>query len=131
MVVEIPEDAYTAEAQIGFQYDDSNEFAYGAGIDNVRIYANTTGVDKLDEKIDMQVFPNPSDGRFRIYFTGIDREDIPYRLVTLDGREIENSKFVIRGESSFELDLRSRPDGIYYLSVDLPEKTFSRILVKN
>ena len=130
MTLEIPEDAYSGEAQIGFQYDDSNEFAYGAGIDNFRIYTSSTSVDEVIDQPYLQVFPNPSDGRFRIAIGMPDLDKVTIRVVDIEGRKVRESIIPVGGANNIELDLSSEPAGVYYLFLDTPSSTISRTLVK-
>ncbi len=128
MSIEIPTAAYTGEAQIGFEYNDSNEFAYGAAIDNISININTTGVDEIVDMAGIEVFPNPSTGRFEILIDG--KNDIlhKFKVTSIDGREILSES--IKGVKRKSLDLSAYPDGIYYLILESSEEVVSRKLVK-
>ena len=128
MSFEIPADAYTSEAQIGFQYNDSNEFAYGAAIDNINIKTNSTGLDEIVDMTSVDVFPNPSTGRFDILIDGGNDMLYTLKLTSIDGREILSES--IKGVKRKSLDLSAYPDGVYYLILESPEEIVSRKLVK-
>jgi len=128
--IEIPPDAYTAEAQIGFQYNDSNEFGYGGAIDNVIVKVNTTGIDNIQNTCNVSVFPNPSSGKYEIIFEGASGNAMPVKVYSYDGQEVWSAIKRVYGSGKIELDLSAFADGIYYLRVRDEEKTLSKKLIK-
>ena len=130
MTVELPQDAYTSEAQIAFQYDDSNEFAFGAAIDNVMIRTNSTSIETISTEIGFSVFPNPSSGKYDLVFEGIEEGRLKVNLYSAAGLKIWSDMLPVSGSGKMELDLSEYPDGIYYLVVGAKSGQVSRKLLK-
>jgi len=128
--IEIPAEAYVSRAQIAFKYTDSNEFAYGCAIDNVTLKANTTGIQSLNDKRDLLIYPNPSSGKYRLEFNGFTDDEIRLEVFSIVGSKVLSK--TIRGTSgkSIEIDLSEQADGIFYLMVEDSENITWKKLVK-
>ena len=64
--VDLPEKALTKTSQIGFYYDNSNQFAWGAAVDDVQLFINSTSSKAIENPLAVRVFPNPNQGSFSI-----------------------------------------------------------------
>jgi photosystem II stability/assembly factor-like uncharacterized protein len=116
--VNLPEKALGATTQIGFYYDNSNQFAWGAAVDDVNLFLNTTSSRTIDNPMEVRVYPNPSLGRFSVKLeTGLPGP-VVMQVVNVNGqvvllKNIENYS----GNSVEMVDLSSQPKGVYQLTI--------------
>jgi len=114
--INIPDSALVDGIQLGFYYDDSNEHAWGAGVDDVQLFVNTTSVFNLALDQSLVVFPNPSKGPFEISLK--DSEAGSYNLSLFDqtGRMVL-SKTMTSSDGNLQesFDLSQEGAGIYTL----------------
>jgi hypothetical protein len=116
--INLPEEALTEEAQIGFFYDDSNEHGWGAGVDLVELFHNTTSVNLLSQNADIKVFPNPNKGMFEIRFSGLSEPDLKIFVYDVRGRAVYNNELINPLSDHVErIDLSDHPAGIYQLVI--------------
>lgn len=97
----------------------------------ITICANTS-VNDLQDKISLHVYPNPSGGLFKLEANTAGMENVQLIISDMLGRVIYSEDNITRN-SAFqrELDIRSQPNGIYFLNIK--SSTYSRAikLVKN
>ncbi|MCK5820693.1 MAG: M6 family metalloprotease domain-containing protein [Bacteroidales bacterium] len=130
MSIDIPQDYYSGEVQVGFQYNDTEDLSYGTGIDNVLIQGIQTNTKLIENNSAYSIFPNPSDGGFNLQLTGISGET-SIRILNLQGKEVWRKELFVQGVRHQEtLDLKEMSDGIYVLIVHNQQNTFSEKLIK-
>jgi hypothetical protein len=104
--------------QIGFYYTNSNTFAYGAAIDDVQLFMNTTSAKAIDYLSDITVFPNPGNGLFNLNMVLAKPGDVTIRVINITGQTILERKLdYSSGMISESLDLTGQPKGIYQLII--------------
>jgi hypothetical protein len=70
---------------------------------------------KVLSEYDLAIFPNPSDGLFRIQFnSAIDNEDIKISIINGLGQKILEKKAEVK-DNTIEVDLRGSSKGIYMI----------------
>ena len=128
--VDLPQGALVDGMQIGFLYDDSNEHAWGAGIDDVQLFINTTSVFDLELQNDMAIFPNPNNGIFDIQIDLEEMQEVSLSLRDFLGRIMWEEKFVPDGlKSMHKVNLGDVPKGNYQLSIKTGNQEFSKIVI--
>ena len=116
--INLPEEALAEEMQIGFYYDDSNEHGWGAGVDMVELFHNTTSVNLINNSDDISIFPNPSQGIFEISFSGLVEPNLSIIVYDLSGRAIFDSTILNPLSNHVErIDLSDQPKGIYQVLI--------------
>ncbi|MFA6126477.1 MAG: T9SS type A sorting domain-containing protein [Bacteroidales bacterium] len=116
--VNLPEKALAAKAQIGFFYDNSNQFAWGAAIDDVELFVNTTSAPTISNPIGLSVYPNPNQGRFTIEVAAGAPEDYTLKIINITGQVIlEKNVANNTGTWTETIDLSAQPKGIYQLAI--------------
>lgn len=131
MKVDIPEDFYSSEIQLGFQYYDADDLSYGTGFDNIQVQGIRTGINTLETGTALSVYPNPGNGRFILDFTGVKDGQTRIRVLNLQGQEVWTKESLISGSEPVErIDISSLSDGIYFLMVSNSEKTFTQKIIK-
>ena len=88
-------------------------------------YFNITGITKEENKSGIKIYPNPSTGFIRIELINPTLSNI--KLTDITGKEL----FSFKVNSSYELDLRTFPKGIYFLQVQNEnQSTFEKIILQ-
>jgi len=125
--LDLPLQAMTSTTQIAFQYDDSDVYAYGAGIDNVQIFENTSKV--LDNKSISQllIFPNPNEGEFEINLKNIRPGEIKIKVFSTDGKKIYDRLFLSDTEDfKTKIILSEQTKGIYQIMIQSGNNIYYR-----
>jgi hypothetical protein len=115
---DLPEKALTAHSQVGFYYDNSNQFAWGAAIDDIELFLNTTSARMTDNSVSMVVYPNPSQGRFNVELSTGLPGSLKLQVVNITGQTVFE-KFIDNrsGKLSEMIDLSTQPKGVYQLTI--------------
>lgn len=125
--LDIPSAAMTSTTQIAFYYTDSEEFAWGAGIDNVQIYQNTSSIYDIELDKQLKIFPNPNNGEFEISFNSDKPSDIKITIYNIEGKKVFKNNFEIQTrEFRKNFSLTDLPKGIYQLRVLTDNKLVNR-----
>ena len=73
---------------------------------------NTTHSENIPQKTDgMKVFPNPSNGNFRVEIQNFETENYTFELLTLSGERVREFKNI--QNSSFEVNAKDLSDGLF------------------
>ncbi len=128
--IDLPGEALVDGMQIGFLYDDSDEHAWGAGIDNVQLFVNTTSVFDLELQNNLVIFPNPSNGSFEIQIELEELQKVSLCMRDAIGRIVWEEKFLPDGlKSMHRVSLTDFPKGNYQLFVQSGRQEFSQMVI--
>lgn len=114
-------------------------YTYVDGSGCVGSYALCTTVDlnvsngpenEISNNDDLDIFPNPSNGIFRLSMREIDGI-VSYSIFDALGKEIRFESFVANGSSKKDLDLSEFESGVYTLHLNTGNEVFSEQLIKN
>ena len=72
---------------------------------------------RFDKRTAVAVYPNPSQGKFRVDFPQVLTGEVLFRVADVNGRLVHERKVVDPGFVSFDLELGHLPDGTYQLDV--------------
>jgi hypothetical protein len=81
----------------------------------------------------LTVYPNPSQGRFTVQYSGVVSGEVTLRLVDMAGRALYNSTHAVNsGETSIPVEVSGYTAGLYLLEVVLPngERQHTKIMLK-
>ena len=132
MEINLPAGALVDGAQIGFLYDDSNKHGWGAGIDDVQLFVNTTSVNSLEMNSITEVYPNPNNGSFDVKIELTEQEKVSLVLRDMLGREVWKEEFMPSGPKvSHKVNLKGFPAGTYQLRIVLRNQEFNHNVVIN
>lgn len=92
-----------------------------------------SGVDNLNREldVDLELFPNPSDGLFQLNFDTSDRGDLSVEVYDSSGNQVYMERLIdVEGPYNGRIDLTNRANGNYFLIVSQDGRTISRKLTK-
>ncbi len=77
-----------------------------------------------------QITPNPSPGLFNVHLRSPTTAPLRWRLYSTIGKELATGHWLVAGESHEQLDMRSRPAGVYLLQMEIRGQLFTYRLIK-
>jgi len=87
----------------------------GVAFDDINIYDDPTGIDPVNGLLsDIQIYPNPNEGTFRLVYNGKRNVDLKLQLINLQGQVVLSEQIETGYRYSKEFDLDYLPPGIYY-----------------
>jgi hypothetical protein len=114
----LPEKALKATTQIGFYYDNSNQFAWGAAVDDVDLFVNTTSAKSTGNLTGIRVYPNPNHGQFNLEIVSGISGDIKVQLFNIAGQVVLEKNIQNNSGTLVEMiDISTQPKGVYQLTV--------------
>lgn len=91
---------------------------------------NTTGISENNNMLSYKVFPNPSNGKFRIQLDGLSDSHVKVRIYDIVGSLVHQTNITDAGDSATkEVELGASADGIYFIKLDSGTKTFTQKIV--
>ena len=81
---------------------------------------------------EVKVFPNPSDGRFKLTFEYMGQEKINAKVFDLTGKQIKDiSEDLVKSERSVtaDVDLESPSSGIYFIRIELGKSLLTKKII--
>jgi M6 family metalloprotease-like protein len=128
--IDLPEEALTSEMQIGFQYDDSEGFGFGAAIDNIIVKDPASGSeDVLLEEL-IKVYPNPVRSVLNIDISLKEKSDIRLHLITQTGQILKSYQYSDTSTLRPEINVESLPTGLYFLMIEMNKQTVFRKIIR-
>lgn len=128
--IELPQEALVDGVQIGFLYDDSNQHAWGAGIDDVQLFINTTSVMELELHSNIAIFPNPNQGSFDLQIELNELQKVKLIMVDMQGRKVWENEFMPDGlKTKHHINLTDLPNGNYQLLIYSGKQEFNRMVI--
>jgi M6 family metalloprotease-like protein len=129
--LELPPDCYTAEAQIGFYYNDGNDFGYGAALDNIVIdEAAISGIETNPDNVAVNIFPNPASEKVFIRLNIPGNSEVSLQLIDMTGKILVNRKIQPISSTLEEIDLSHLPEGVYNVIISRTDEVIIKQLVK-
>lgn len=89
------------------------------------------GADEENEPLsDVDVYPNPTNGEFKIQVAEAQSDFISLRVVNLAGQEIFNDLLQLNARNEVDLDLGDYPAGIYMVTAIVNSEVISKKVIK-
>ncbi len=110
-----------------------NDCGQGDFSEELNIFVdNTVGVDQLSSSIEMNISPNPSNGEFKFDLNTEDGENVNVKMINYLGVTIfELEKVSAQNGFTYYFNNRNLPSGVYLISINKNDKTFSRKVIIN
>ena len=87
----------------------------GIAIDDINVFSDPTGIDPVETGLsDIQIYPNPNEGKFRLVYNCERDVDLKLQLINLQGQVILSEQIETGYRFSKEFELEYLPPGIYY-----------------
>lgn len=102
-------------------------------IDNIMFSeASTVGVEKQDKQERVNLYPNPSDGNFRIQFNATQNQSIMIDVFDVLGNKVlSKNRQVGVGSNQFNMSIAEKTAGIYFVRIVSNNQTTTLQLIKN
>ena len=97
-------------------------------MDGSSTYSKVVAV-KMNSKNIVQVFPNPAHDVLFVQVNGIN-QDVSIQITDGVGRKLREEKITLNSNTSFSIDIRDLPKGIYYLLLKGPSENHQIKFVK-
>ena len=82
------------------------------------IFDACTGISDIDDQWSVRVFPNPSDGSFKVIINSRNNQPVDLRMFNSLGSEVYvSNNIVVNDSKAIDINLRNLPEGIYFISV--------------
>jgi hypothetical protein len=94
----------------------------------------TTGIKELKGNLQMEIFPNPSNGLIKLTFgdNNIPSKAFNIKLMSMDGKEVYSMSCNISGAGETSVDISSVPPSLYLLRVEIAENfAVAKIMISN
>ncbi|MBT3244428.1 MAG: T9SS type A sorting domain-containing protein [Bacteroidetes bacterium] len=125
----LPDEILTEELQLGFLYDDSKQHAWGAGIDDLQLYVNTSSVYVLASESELSLYPNPNHGEFQLSMTLNQPGTVQILLYDLAGRKVWEESFeASENKVSKAVTLPAIDAGLYQFMIKTLDQEFSKTI---
>lgn len=91
----------------------------------------STSVPEPDDKMSLEIFPNPTDGIFNLKFVSYQPvEKLNVRITDVTGKEIVNQQYYLPvGELIKQVDLQGYDKGLYMVEIAAERQTITRKLI--
>ncbi|MDB5283304.1 MAG: hypothetical protein JWO06_2379 [Bacteroidota bacterium] len=90
--------------------------------------ATAAGIQSVEDKIQLKVFPNPASDYVAIYFTNNEKQNVTATLFDMQGRQVQSSNQIIT-TSKMNMSLKGLPAGQYQLSLKVGSDVVSKSLI--
>lgn len=106
-----------------FRYEVGSGHGNNFYLDGIRI-ENVTGIEDIKEALDLQLFPNPTNGLTRLSLNAPESGKLVAELTDVLGRKITDihSGTVGTGEQTFIIDVNDLDAGLYFVLVNYMDK---------
>jgi hypothetical protein len=88
--------------------------------DDINIMVNPClGIDQYDGELTMDIYPNPTKGRFTLEILGSNAATYNFSIFNMTGEAVANGKLETNGKSvsTYKFDLSTLPKGVYFFRV--------------
>lgn len=104
---------------------------FGGGVQFDFVRPEIVGVETPENLRFMSLYPNPASGWVHLELQGFNPDEFQVSLVDLSGKEVHAEIFSIMNTDKYvhRMDLPDLPDGMYFLKLMSPEKTWVKELV--
>jgi hypothetical protein len=110
--------SYAGQTNVLVKFQGNSGYGNNLYVDNINI-ANNVGVTELTElNVDVNVYPNPSNGNFTVDVTTITTEDVRIEVMNSLGQVVYTTTAnKVHGQNLYNVDLSNVENGMYMVNV--------------
>ncbi len=111
-----PTESGVGEFEVTYTYAD--EWGCENSDNQIITVVNCVGINETSEAISLEIFPNPSSGKFNVNIKADELNNAELKVIDIVGKVIyEQTNLSIQGSQAINIDLRDRPNGIYFVQI--------------
>ncbi|MEP6584024.1 MAG: T9SS type A sorting domain-containing protein [Ginsengibacter sp.] len=84
-------------------------------VDGKFTYSKIVTVKLFEEKISLQLFPNPAHNNLHIETTMEGSEEVTIQIINAAGKKMKSNNIMLNGNTSFDIDIKQLSPGTYFL----------------
>ena len=89
-----------------------------------------TSTGDLNDGFDLSLYPNPSKGSISLKFNSAEERNMEISVVDQVGKVVrDNVNYSAKGDDTYSIDVSDLSPGIYYLHLQMDDKTLSRKII--
>ncbi|MFD0932400.1 reprolysin-like metallopeptidase [Psychroflexus salinarum] len=135
----VPEDALlgntTMRVTTKYTSPNANNFplpcenGHDAEVEDYTINVNSTLSGDSFKFQDLTIYPNPSQGKFKVEFNAVNSTNVELTVFDLRGRSLFNKKYDVFGRFNHEVNLNSLSSGVYLMEISDGSNKFTKKIV--
>lgn len=118
-----PTEAGVGEYTVTYTYEENGCENFAEQVINV---VECVGVDENPEAVTLEVYPNPTSGKFSLNINAYDMADAELQVIDIVGKVIYTQNISVQGSEIVALDLSDNPRGIYFVQIKNDEQSVSK-----
>ncbi|MEP7263524.1 MAG: T9SS type A sorting domain-containing protein, partial [Bacteroidota bacterium] len=127
--VNLLSNAISGKPAIRLKFEFTNDQGNNIYIDNINITGNTNTIDVLDGVSEFNLFPNPSQGDFHVYFKLEKKLSILYSVKDITGREIISERKEFEAGNQEVIIASKLVPGIYIFTLATTNSQYAQKLI--
>jgi len=118
-----PTEAGVGEYTVTYTYE---EFGCENYAEQVITVVNCVGVEENAEAASLEIYPNPTSGKFNLNIVANDMADAQLQVIDIVGKVIYTQNISVAGSELVALDLSDNPRGIYFVQIKNDTQSISK-----
>lgn len=120
-----PTESGVGQFDVTYTYID--EFGCENSDDQVITVVNCVGMDENAEAVTLEIYPNPSTGKFNLNINAIDLENAGLKVIDIVGKVVyELNELNVQGSQTVNIDIGEHPSGIYFVQIKNETQSVSK-----
>ena len=118
------------QTEVMLKFHNTSGFGTRIWIDDINIY-EAVGINELSkEDINVQVYPNPSNGTFNVSLLSLEKDNYTIEVTNVIGQIVYNEVFSGQGDLQKQFDLSDSDNGMYLITIKSSKGISIKKLIK-